>query len=87
MVGLINIGYGNMVSADKMVSIVSPDSAPIRRLIQQAREMFKLVDGTCGRRTRAVMVFESGHIILSALMPETITQRIEQLGGGRVGKE
>ena len=49
--------------------------------------MFKLVDGTCGRRTRAVMVFESGHIILSALMPETITQRIEQLGGGKVGKE
>ena len=87
MVNLINIGYGNMVSADKMVSVVSPDSAPIRRLIQQARERFKLVDGTCGRRTRAVMVFESGHIILSALMPDTITQRIEQLGGGKVGKE
>ncbi len=87
MVNLINIGYGNMVSADKMVSVVSPDSAPIRRLIQQAREKFKLVDGTCGRRTRAVMVFESGHIILSALMPDTITQRIEQLGGGKVGKE
>ena len=84
---LINIGYGNMVSADKMVSVVSPDSAPIRRLIQQAREMFKLVDGTCGRRTRAVMIFESGHVILSALMPDTITQRIEQLNGGRNGKE
>lgn len=84
---MINIGYGNMVAADKMVSVVSPDSAPVRRLIQQARDMFKLVDGTCGRRTRAVMVFESGHVILSALMPDTITQRIEQLGGGKIGKE
>lgn len=80
---LINIGYGNVVSADKLISVVSPDSAPIKRLIQQAKEMFKLVDGTCGRRTRAVMVFESGHIILSALMPDTITQRIEQMNGGK----
>ncbi len=80
---LINIGYGNVVSADKLISVVSPDSAPIKRLMQQAKEMFKLVDGTCGRRTRAVLVFESGHVILSALMPDTITQRIEQLGGGK----
>lgn len=80
---LINIGYGNVVSADKLISVVSPDSAPIKRLMQQSKEMFKLVDGTCGRRTRAVLVFESGHIILSALMPDTITQRIEQLNGGK----
>ena len=80
---LINIGYGNVVSADKLISIVSPDSAPIKRLMQQAKDMFKLVDGTCGRRTRAVLVFESGHIILSALMPDTITQRIEQMSGGK----
>jgi len=80
---LINIGYGNVVSADKLVSVVSPDSAPIKRLMQQAKDMFKLVDGTCGRRTRAVLVFESGHVILSALMPDTITQRIEQLNGGK----
>ncbi|MBQ2897578.1 MAG: DUF370 domain-containing protein [Clostridia bacterium] len=80
---LINIGYGNVVSADKLISVVSPDSAPIKRLMQQAKEMFKLVDGTCGRRTRAVLVFESGHIILSALMPDTITQRVEQMNGGK----
>ena len=80
---LINIGYGNVVSADKLISVVSPDSAPIKRLMQQAKEMFKLIDGTCGRRTRAVLVFESGHIILSALMPDTITQRIEQMSGGK----
>lgn len=80
---LINIGYGNVVSADKLISVVSPDSAPIKRLMQQAKDMFKLVDGTCGRRTRAVLVFESGHVILSALMPDTITQRIEQMNGGR----
>ncbi len=80
---LINIGYGNVISADKLISVVSPDSAPIKRLMQQAKEMFKLVDGTCGRRTRAVLVFESGHIILSALMPDTITQRIEQMNGGK----
>ena len=80
---LINIGYGNVISADKLISVVTPDSAPIKRLMQQAKEMFKLVDGTCGRRTRAVLVFESGHIILSALMPDTITQRIEQMNGGK----
>ena len=82
---LINIGYGNVVSAEKLISVVSPDSAPIKRLIQQAKDMFKLVDGTCGRRTRAVLVFESGHVILSALMPDTITQRIEQSNGGKNG--
>ena len=68
---LINIGFGNMVSASRLVVIVSPESAPIKRIIQEARERGMLIDATYGRRTRAVLVMDSDHIILSAVQPET----------------
>ena len=73
---LINIGYGNMVSAGRVVAIVSPESAPIKRMIQDARDGGSLIDATYGRRTRAVIVADSGHIILSAIQPETVSNRI-----------
>ncbi len=72
---LINIGFGNMVSAARVVALVSPDSAPIKRLIQDTRDSGKLIDVTCGRRTRAVIITDSDHIILSAIQPETISNR------------
>ena len=72
---LINIGFGNMVSADRVVALVSPDSAPVKRLIQDTRDTGKLIDVTCGRRTRAVIITDSDHIILSAIQPETISGR------------
>lgn len=75
---LVSIGYGNMVSSKKLVAVVAPEAAPIKRLVQQAKESGKAIDATCGRRTRAVLFFDSGHIVLSALMPETITQRFEE---------
>ncbi|HZG72881.1 MAG TPA: DUF370 domain-containing protein [Chondromyces sp.] len=73
---LINIGFGNIVSANRIVSIVSPESAPIKRLVQEARDRGMLIDATYGRRTRAVIVADSGHVILSAVQPETVAQRI-----------
>ncbi|MBC5787100.1 DUF370 domain-containing protein [Clostridium sp. NSJ-27] len=73
---LINIGFGNMVSANKLVAIVSPDSAPIKRIIGDAKEKGSLIDATYGRRTRAVVVMESDHVILSALQPETVANRL-----------
>ena len=76
---LINIGYGNMVSADRVIAIVSPESAPIKRMVQDARDSGSLVDATYGRRTRAVIITDSGHLILSAIQTETISNRI--LGG------
>lgn len=72
---LINIGFGNIVSADRVVAIVSPESAPIKRIISDARERGQLVDATYGRRTRAVMVTDSGHVVLSAIQPETVAHR------------
>lgn len=72
----INIGYGNIVSADRIITIVSPDSAPIRRLIQESKDKGKLIDSTYGRRTRAVIITDSEHIILSAVQPETMANRI-----------
>ena len=72
----INIGFGNMVPASRIVAIVSNDSAPIKRLIQEAREKGSLIDATQGRKTRAVIVIDSGHIILSAIQPETIATRM-----------
>ncbi|WAA13659.1 extracellular matrix/biofilm regulator RemA [Fervidibacillus halotolerans] len=71
----INIGFGNIVSADRIISIVSPESAPIKRLIQEARDRGTLIDATYGRRTRAVVIMDSDHIILSAVQPETVAQR------------
>ena len=72
---LINIGFGNIVSANRVVAIVSPESAPIKRVITDARERGQLVDATYGRRTRAVMITDSGHVVLSAIQPETVAQR------------
>ena len=77
---LINIGFGNMVAANRMIAIVSPESAPIKRIIQDAKERGTLIDATHGRRTRAVIVTSSDHIILSALQPETISNRLAQEG-------
>jgi len=74
---LINIGFGNIVSASRIISIVSPESAPIKRVISEARERGKLIDATYGRRTRAVIVADSGHIILSAVQPETVKNRLQ----------
>ncbi len=73
---LINIGFGNMVSANRLVAIVSPESAPIRRIIQEARDKGLLIDATYGRRTRAVIIMDSDHVILSAIQPETVANRI-----------
>ena len=73
---LINIGFGNLVSASRLLSIVSPESAPIKRIIQDSRERGLLVDATFGRRTRAVIIMDSGHVILSALLPETVAGRV-----------
>ncbi|MDX8362309.1 extracellular matrix/biofilm regulator RemA [Cytobacillus sp. Hm23] len=73
---LINIGFGNIVSANRIISIVSPESAPIKRIIQEARDRGKLIDATYGRRTRAVLVMDSEHVILSAVQPETVAQRL-----------
>ena len=74
---LINIGFGNIVSANRVIAIVGPDAAPVKRIIQDARERGLLIDATCGRRTRAVLVTDSQHVILSAVQPETIAHRLE----------
>jgi len=71
----INIGFGNIVSANRVVAIVSPESAPIKRIITDARDRGQLIDATYGRRTRAVIITDSGHIILSAIQPETVANR------------
>ncbi|MCI6484205.1 MAG: DUF370 domain-containing protein [Selenomonadaceae bacterium] len=73
---LINIGFGNVVSANRVVAIVSPESAPIKRIIQDARDRFQLIDATYGRRTRAVVIMDSGHVVLSAVQPDTMSRRI-----------
>jgi len=73
---LINIGFGNIVSASRLVAIVSPESAPIKRIIQEARDRGMLIDATYGRRTRAVIVTDSDHIVLSAVQPETVAHRL-----------
>ena len=75
---LINIGFGNIVSADRIVAIVSPESAPIKRLIQEAKDSKSAIDATYGRRTRAVLIMDSNHIILSAVQPETVGGRIDK---------
>ena len=73
---LVNIGFGNIVAANRIISIISPESAPNKRIIQEARDKGMLVDATYGRRTRAVVVVDSGHIILSAVQPETVANRL-----------
>jgi Uncharacterized protein conserved in bacteria len=73
---LVNIGYGNLVSANRIVAVVGPESAPIKRIVQDARERGTLIDATYGRRTRAVLIADSGHVILSAISPETVMTRM-----------
>lgn len=73
---LVNIGFGNIVSANRIVAIVSPDSAPIKRIITEARDRGVLIDATYGRRTRAVIITDSDHVILSAVQPETVANRL-----------
>lgn len=74
----INIGFGNIVSAHRLIAIVSPESAPIKRIIQDARDGGKLIDATYGRRTRAVIIMDSEHVILSAVQPETVASRLDK---------
>lgn len=74
---LINIGFGNMVSSARLIAIVSPESAPIKRIVQDAREQGRLIDATYGRRTRAVIMMDSDHVILSAIQPETVAARLD----------
>ena len=74
---LINIGFGNIVSAERIISIVSPDSAPIKRIVQEAKDSKMAIDATYGRRTRSVLIMDSGHVILSAVQPETVAGRVE----------
>ena len=73
---LINIGFGNIVAANRIVAIVSPESSPIKRIIQESREQGMLIDATYGRRTRAVIISDSDHVILSAVQPETVAHRL-----------
>ena len=75
-VKLINIGFGNMVSSSRLVAVVSPESAPIKRIIQEVRDKGMLIDATYGRRTRGVIIMDSGHVILSAVQPETVAGRV-----------
>ena len=75
---LIKIGYGNIVSAERIVAIVSPESAPIKRMIQEAKDNKTAVDATYGRRTRAAIIMDSGHVVLSAVQPETVAARLEK---------
>ena len=72
---LINIGFGNMIAQNRFIAIVSPESAPIKRVITEARERGNLIDASFGRRTRAVIIMDSGHVILSAIQPETVAGR------------
>ncbi len=80
---LINIGFGNMVFAERLVAIVSPESAPIKRMITEARDRGTLIDATYGRRTRAVLITDSDHVVLSAIQPETIANRINNTESSR----
>ncbi|MDD4113562.1 MAG: DUF370 domain-containing protein [Herbinix sp.] len=75
---LINVGFGNVVNSSKIVSIISPDAAPVKRMVQTAKDTGMAIDATCGRRTKAVIVTDSGHLILSSLLPDTITGRVNQ---------
>ena len=77
---LINIGFGNMVSANRLIAIVSPESAPIKRIVQEARDKGVLIDATYGRRTRAVLITDSDHVVLSAVQPETGANRLNDTG-------
>ncbi len=75
---LINIGFGNVVNAGKMISVIRPDAAPVKRMVQNAKDSGDCIDATCGRKCKAVVVMETGQIVLSALLPETIANRVNQ---------
>ena len=75
---LVNIGFGNMISADRMVAIVSPESAPIKRIIREAEDKGMLINATYGRRTRAVIIMDSTHVVLSSVQPETVAHRVDE---------
>ena len=75
-IDLVSIGFGNIVSAARIIAVVGPDAAPVKRIVQDAREHRMLIDASCGRKTRAVLVMDSGHVILSALQTETIARRL-----------
>ncbi len=82
---LLNVGYGNMASVARIIAVVSPDSAPVKRMVQDARDAARVVDGTAGRRTRAVLVMDNGFLVLSSLMPETLASRIQSGGNAAEG--
>lgn len=84
---LINIGYGNIVNVDRIIGIISPEAAPVKRMVQNAKDNGLAVDATCGRRTRAVLVMDSGHLMLSALLPETIAGRVNLKGESDTGTQ
>ncbi len=73
---LVNVGFGNMVNAQRLLAIVAPDAAPVKRLVAEARARGSLIDATCGRRTRAVLVCDSDHVVLCAVQPETVAGRL-----------
>ena len=73
----INVGYGNLIAVDRIITLTSPDSAPIKRLVQDAKDAGRVIDASCGRKTRAVIITDSDHVILSALQAETIASRLE----------
>ncbi|NLP35141.1 MAG: DUF370 domain-containing protein [Clostridiales bacterium] len=75
---LINIGFGNVVNSNKIIGIISPDAAPIKRMVQAAKDNGMAIDATCGRKTKSVIVTDSGHMVLSALLPDTIASRVNQ---------
>ena len=75
---LINIGFGNIILAERIIAIISPDSAPVKRMIQESKDKGKIIDATCGRKTRAVLIMDSGHIILAAVQPETVAGRVDK---------
>ena len=84
---LVNIGFGNMVSAGRLIAVVSPDSAPVKRLVKEARERGMLIDASYGRSTRAVLIMDSDHVVLSALQPETVANRAAGQPEGKVTEE
>lgn len=76
---LINIGFGNVVNSNRILGVISPNSAPIKRMVQNAKDEGVAIDGTCGRKTKSVIVMDTGHLFLSALLPETILHRVNSL--------
>lgn len=78
MGSFVSIGYGNIVNVERVVSIIGTDAAPIKRMIQSAKDNGMAIDATCGRKTKAVLVMDSGHVVLSALLPETIAKKVEE---------